>query len=92
MTPNFDDSKWPRAFEYLDQEVGLRPALGADLPMCICQARSVGRDHPMIFFAVFFTSSSIGRTRPVSVVVRSARARALAQMAHEPKNKNLVRH
>jgi hypothetical protein len=23
MTPNFDDSKWPRAFEYLDQEVGI---------------------------------------------------------------------
>jgi hypothetical protein len=23
MNPNFDDSKWPRAFEYLDQEVGI---------------------------------------------------------------------
>jgi hypothetical protein len=24
MNPNFDDSKWPRAFEYLDQEVGFQ--------------------------------------------------------------------
>ena len=23
MNPNFDDSKWPNAFEYLDQEVGI---------------------------------------------------------------------
>ena len=23
MKPNFDDSKWPQAFEYLDQEVGI---------------------------------------------------------------------
>ena len=23
MNPNFDDSKWPQAFEYLDQEVGI---------------------------------------------------------------------
>ena len=23
MQPKFDDSKWPQAFEYLDQEVGI---------------------------------------------------------------------
>ena len=23
MNPNFDDSNWPNAFEYLDQEVGI---------------------------------------------------------------------
>jgi hypothetical protein len=28
MRPDFDDSKWPQAFEYLDQEVGTAPIPG----------------------------------------------------------------
>ena len=61
------------------------------------RAPGLGRDQPLIFSAIFFTSSSIGiGLVPVSVFGKSGRARvhrpALAQVLHELRKCETVEH